>query len=251
MDSGMPAPTWKSDDDSVWLYRGDCLEVLPMIPDGAVDCVVTDPPYGIKYESGMTGHHGGKSLPGIVGDGNTVLRGFVIEWAADIPWIMFGSWKQERPDGVSALLIWEKGDHVGMGDLSMPWKPNTEDVYVKGGGFHGHRGSSVLRYNAPVSWNSVGFGRQHAHQKPVGLMVELCDKSPSGTILDPFMGSGTTGVACVQTGRRFIGIEMDEKYFEIARDRIEREIIQSRGGPLFAGETAEAVLFEDETKGGD
>ena len=112
-----------------------------------------------------------------------------------------------------------------MGDLSMPWKPNTEEIYIAGSGFSGHRGTSVLRHNAPVSWNSVGFGRDHPHEKPVSLMAELIDKVPSGiTILDPFMGSGTTGVACARTGRRFIGIEKEPKYFDIAVKRIEAEL---------------------------
>lgn len=201
------------------LYLGDCRDVLPTL--SGIDAVVTDPPYGISYSSGMTGHHGGTSLPGIIGDADTSLRDFVVEWSRFRPAIVFGTWKRARPTETKAVLIWEKGDHVGMGDLSLPWKPNTEEIYVLGAGFSGHRGSSVIRVNAPVSWNSVGFGRKHPHEKPVELMLELVAKCPPGTILDPFMGSASTGVAALSLGRRFVGIELDPAHFETACRRIE------------------------------
>lgn len=203
------------------LRCGDCLELLPTLAAGSVHAVVTDPPYGIAYKSGKTGHHGGTALPGIVGDADTSLRDAVLDWWGNRPAIVFGSWKRRRPDGCNALLTWEKGDHVGMGDLSMPWKPNTEEIYVFGRGFVGHRGSSVLKHNAPTTWNSVRQGRKHPHEKPYSLMVELLSKCPSHwTILDPFMGSGMTGVACARMGRNFIGMEIDPDYFAIAERRI-------------------------------
>lgn len=216
----LPEPYWKSPDGHHVLYHGDCLKILPLL--GKVDVVITDPPYGISYSSGMTGHHGGTSLPGIVGDETTLLRDKLVDWCGETPFVMFGSWKNPRPE-CSTILIWEKGDHVGMGDLSMPWKPNIEEVYVRGKGFSGHRGSSVLKFNAPVSWNSVGFGRKHSHEKPEDLMLEIVGKSPDGTILDPFTGSGTTGVAAIRLKRRFIGIEIEEKYCKIAARRLQEE----------------------------
>jgi DNA modification methylase len=212
----------------VRIWHGNCLEWLPTLEAGSVDAVVTDPPYGIDYSSGMTGHNGGTSLPGIVGDEDASLRDAVIEWMGGMSGIIFGSWKVARPPGCRQVLIWEKGDHVGMGDLSLPWKPNTEEVYIIGKSFAGHRGSSVLKFNAPVSWNSVGFGRVHPHEKPVALMEELVAKTVAETILDPFLGSGTTAVACIRTGRRFIGCELEEKYCEIAAKRCDREIDQKR-----------------------
>ena len=222
---------WATECGSIRLLLGDCLEILPGLEK--VDAVVTDPPYGIGYRSGMSGHDGGTSLPGIIGDENTKLRDAILAWfvetcGTDSPAIIFGSWKVARPANCKAVLIWEKGDHVGMGDLSIPWKPNTEEIYVLGGGFRGHRGSSVLRFNAPVTWNSTAFGRSHAHEKPESLMEELVSKCPLGITLDPFMGSGTTGVACIRLGRRFIGIEREPKYFEIAKRRIRDELDKTR-----------------------
>jgi DNA modification methylase len=213
-------PTWTSPDGRIRLINADCLDVLPHIE---ADCIVTDPPYGIAYESGMTGHNGGTALAGIVGDEDTSLRDSVLEQLADVPAIVFGSWKASRPKLCRAVLIWEKGDHVGMGDLSLPWKPNTEEIYVIGRGFAGHRGSSVLRFNAPVSWNSVHFGRTHPHEKPVDLMMELLRKCPSGAVLDPFAGSFATAVACARLDRECIAIETDPEHYATGVKRLRRE----------------------------
>ena len=223
------------DHAGITIYCGDCREILPTL--GPVDLVLTDPPYGISYSSGMTGHNGGTSLGGIVGDEDVSLRDFVLNATTPTPYIVFGSWKRPRPLSLRAVLIWEKGDHVGMGDLDFPWKPNTEEIYVGGKGFSGHRDSSVLRINAPVSWNSVGFGRQHPHEKPVTLMAALLCKHPGAIILDPFMGSGTTLAAAKQLGRRAIGIEIEERYCEIAAKRLSQEVFEweipqtTEGGP--------------------
>lgn len=207
----------------VTIYHGDCREILPTLPK--VDLVLTDPPYGISYSSGMTGHHGGVSLRGIVGDEDTQLRDFVLNLTFPSPYIVFGSWKRPKPSSCRAVLIWEKGNHVGMGDLTFPWKPNIEEIYIGGDGFSGHRGSSVLRINAPVSWNSVGFGRQHAHEKPTRLISALLCKHPAMLVLDPFMGSGTTLRAAKDLGRECIGIEIEERYCEIAANRLRQSVL--------------------------
>lgn len=200
----------------VTIYHGDCREVLPSV---AADVLVVDPPYGISYRSGMTGHDGGTALAGIVGDEDVSLRDYVLSAWGDRPAIVFGSWKRPRP-ACRAVLTWDKGDHVGMGDLSLPWKPNTEEIYVIGEGFGGHRGSSVLRCLAPVTWNSTRNGRTHPHEKPEALMLALIAKCPSGAVLDPFMGSGSTLVGAKRLGRKAIGIEIDEAYCELAALRL-------------------------------
>jgi DNA modification methylase len=117
------------------------------------------------------------------------------------------------------VLVWDKGGALGMGDLSIPWKPDHEEIYVMGKGFVGSRDSgSVLRF--PPVQSMAKNGRVHPTQKPVDLMIALCRKVP-GLILDPYMGSGTTGVACVKAGRSFVGIEVDAGYFDTACRRIE------------------------------
>lgn len=120
------------------------------------------------------------------------------------------------------LLIWDKGPHVGMGDLSLPWRPNHEDIYVMGEGFRGHRGSSVLTYYA-ISPNFVK--RDHPTEKPLALMLDLIAKCPPGVIADPFMGSGTTLVAAKTMGRTAIGVEIEERYCEIAAKRLSQEAL--------------------------
>ena len=202
------------------LYLGDCLEILPTLE--GINALVTDPPYGIAYKSGMDG-----DLPrSIMGDEDTALRDYVVEWAEarEIPALVFGSWKVQRPPKTKARLVWEK-NVGGMGDLSLPWSPMDEEIYVLGSGFSGKRESNVLRVSETiVTWNTKG--RLHPHQKPAALLGILVNKCPQGTICDPFMGSGTTGIACLRTGRNFVGIEKDPAYFATAVARLEREANQ-------------------------
>ena len=201
----------------ITIYHGDCREILPSI---SADVLVTDPPYGVSYSSGWD-----NSLPGIQGDLDTTLRDEVLAQMRDKPAVVFGSWKRARPHGVVALLTWDKGDNAGMGDLSLPWKPNTEEIYILGSGFSGRRGSSVLHIGNVPTWNSVSFGRQHPHEKPEALMRQLIAKCPTGMILDPFCGSGSTLVAAKNLGRRSIGIEIEERYCEIAAKRLSQEVL--------------------------
>ena len=233
------------------LYLGDCREILPTLnpvldaepvanaisrtgganpPTGAIS-VVTDPPYGIDYRSGHATDDlwvGGRE---IANDRSTLTRDGVIDWAlfpdgtlVQRACLVFGTWRAPRPSMTKMVLIWDKGGALGMGDLSIPWKPDHEEIYVIGSGFVGSRDSgSVIR--CPPVQSMARNGRVHPTEKPVRLMVELCRKVP-GTILDPFMGSGTTGVACVKLGRKFIGIEIEPKYFDIACKRIEAAYAQ-------------------------
>lgn len=229
-------------DEPVRLIHGDCLDVLRSLPDGSVDAVVMDPPYGIAYSSG----HGGDSWGdgSIRGDESTAARDRVLEWAAgqDLPVLCFGSWRVPRPSGTKALLVWDTLGALGMGDLRIPWKPSHQEIYVLGNPamFCGERGSDVLRH--PPVQSMAKNGRLHPMQKPVGLLRDLIGKLRGGVILDPFMGSGTTGVACVQTGRKFIGVEIDPAYFAIAQKRIN----EAQGvGTLFPpAEPAALSLFD-------
>lgn len=208
------------------VIHGDCREVLASIPCETIGAVVMDPPYGIAYESGRE-----SAIPrSIAGDENATVRDAVLDWWGERPALVFGSWKVSRPARTHTLLVWDTKGALGMGDLSVPWKPSHQEVYVIGHGFTGKRTTDVLRY-APVQ-SMAKNGRVHPHQKPVDLMVALLDKCPrEWTILDPFCGSGSTGVACVRTGHRFIGIERDEAYAQIARQRIADAAAQ---GNLFA-----------------
>lgn len=215
-------------DDAVTIYHGDCFESQHWLE---ADFLVTDPPYGMAFSSGMAGHHHGQR---IVNDEDTSGRDAALAlWLTTrkSPWdarpaLVMGRWSIPRPAETRIVLTWEKGNHVGMGDLSLPWKPNTEEIYVLGSGFTGHRGSSVLRYLAVagcVGTRNTG-DRNHITEKPVELFRDLLQKCP-GVVADPFMGSGTTLRAAKDLGLRAIGIEIEERYCEIAAQRCAQEVI--------------------------
>lgn len=136
--------------------------------------------------------------------------------------VVFGSCKMPPPPiPLRATLVWDKGGHVGMGDLSLPWKQNWEHVYISG--FVGRRDTGVLRFNALAPWAGE---YTHPHEKPLELMRELIGKcAPLAAIVDPFMGSGTTLRAAKDLGRRAIGIEIEERYCEIAARRMAQEVL--------------------------
>lgn len=200
----------------VIIYHGDALDFDWL--DAAA--LVTDPPYGIAYQSGWSGH-----LPrSIAGDIDTRVRDAALDaWGGDRPALVFGSWKSQRPARTKMLLVWDTKGALGMGDLSLPWKPAHQEIYVLGGGFVGPRTSDVLCY-APVQAKAE-HGRLHPHEKPVPLMSALISKCPLGVIADPFMGVGSTLVAAKKLGRPAIGVEIDERYCEIAARRLSQGVL--------------------------
>lgn len=213
------------DDGSCVIYHGDCRGILPGLSTiGAV--MVTDPPYGIGHSSGWDGKFRDEA---IVGDDDTTARDDVLAmW--DGPAIVFGTWKRPRPIACHTVLVWDKGPAAGMGDLSVPWKPNWEEIYIIGSGFHGRRDSGVISGQQVVTWSSGAASRVHPNEKPVGLMRDLISKCrPLADIVDPFIGSGTTLRAAKDLGRRSIGIEIDERYCEIAAKRLAQEVLDLGG----------------------
>lgn len=209
-------------DDHVTLYHGDCLELADLWT--CADVLVTDPPYGYSHKSsgGPRGSASWKNTT-IANDQDVRARDAVLSLWGEKPAIMFGSWKRPRPEATKTMLIWDKGGHAGMGDLSIPWKPNFEEIYILGTGFNGKRSSGVLSgYHTPASESA---GRSHPHQKPANLMEDLIVKSPPGVIADPFAGSGSTLVAAKNLGRKVIGIELEEKYCEIIAKRCAQEVL--------------------------
>lgn len=203
-------------DDFVTLYHGDCRASAFWLD---ADVLVTDPPYGIGYKSGS---RRAALADSIVGDSDTSLRDLALDlWGARRPGrpaLVFGSWRAARPAFTRARLIWDTKGALGMGDLSIPWKPSDQEIYVLGRGFVGRRDSNVLTC-APVQAMARN-GRVHPHEKPVDLMMRLIDKCPPGVVADPFAGSGSTLVAAKRLGRRAIGVELDERYCEIAATRL-------------------------------
>ncbi len=190
------------------LYLGDCMDVLPTLPK--VDAVVTDPPYGI----GITKSNRlaiSRGLGGMDWDDSPADVDFILKM--NVPSIIWGGNYFDLPPH-RAPLVWDK-NNAGrdFADFEMAW--TNLDM--------------VARRFVFKPMNMDG-GKEHPTQKPIAVMRWCISHLPDGaqTILDPFMGSGTTGVAAVQMGRKFIGIEREPKYFDIACRRIEEAYMQPR-----------------------
>jgi DNA modification methylase len=198
------------------LIQGDCLAVMPTL--GKVDAVVTDPPYGIAWSKPFLANGNSRAHGGILNDDDCGARDAVVEIASRA--IVFGSFQAPFPPKVRQVLIWQKPGDAGLFGTVAGYRRDIEPVFLCGDW-----------PRAPVSRSSVLHGKaqfrghaaaeaNHPHVKPVDLLWQLIEVTDAQTILDPFMGSGTTGVACVNLGRSFIGIELDPGYFDIAVKRI-------------------------------
>ena len=200
------------------LLHGDCLELMKDIPDKSIDLVLTDPPYGIL---------GGSKAIG--GSNLYKANEYNCEWdnqrmseeqfkeiqRVSKNQIIFGyNYFTDYFPATNSLIIWDKKEKNN-------WFDNFSDgeiiwtSYKKPLRIYRHLWMGALRRGKRIR-------RVHPTQKPVELMEWIIThySNPSDTILDPFMGSGTTGVACINLNRNFVGIELDDEYFEIAKQRI-------------------------------
>lgn len=207
-------------DEWVTLYHGDCLE-HPEWWTGA-DVLVTDPPYGVP--GGRVGrHYGGRRQVHADATWDSLeARDLALDLWGDRPRAVFGSPMRESPGHRGVPLIWEKGDDPGMGDPAWPFGPSYELVWINGSGWAGKRRASILRSRRLAS-DAARIG--HPTPKPVGLMELLISYAPHGLIADPFAGSGSTLVAAKALGRRAVGVEMEERYCEIAARRLAQDTL--------------------------
>jgi site-specific DNA-methyltransferase (adenine-specific) len=213
-------------DDYVTLYHGDCLELVDYWTDA--DILVTDPPYGMGYESNMNrDKRNVKVGRKVAQDESTHIRDRVLSTWLPSPAIMFGRWDIARPEATHSRLIWDKGNTVGMGNLSIPWGRSDEEIYIIGEGFKGKRSGSVIRVQMLMSGNSER--PDHPTPKPIPLMERLIEKCPPGVVADPFAGSGATLVAAKNLGRKAIGVELEERYCEIIARRCAQEVLDFGG----------------------
>ena len=189
---------WQSDDGAIRLILGDCLEVLPLLDREGIACV-TDPPYPTWYTEEYKFDERATSM---------VLR---LDWP-----VLISFWTPGAPFPTT----W---DSCHSWDKVVGTCTQFELIYVRGL----KQGHLIKRFMTPHSSVRAQIcgdtNEQHKSQKPLRLMVDLLGGLTT-VICDPFMGSGTTGVACIRTQRRFIGIEIERKYFEIAVQRCQREL---------------------------
>ena len=199
------------------LYLGDCMEVLPLLP--RVDAVITDPPYGIGIAANPVRQMHERLDWDAATPDESVLSAVIQAGAVAVVW--GGNYFDLPPS--QCFLVWDK---VQPQDFSLAM---CEQAWTN------KKGPAKLYRQSVLSYR-----KEHPTQKPVELMkwcIEQAAVPPRGTILDAFMGSGTTGVAAVQMGRKFIGIEREPKYFEIACRRIEDA---QRVQDMFAHEVRDA-----------
>ena len=190
--------------------------------DIACDVMLSDPPYGIALkEHGRNGYDWQ-----ISGDSSQEVGHMVLSWALEreLPTVVFASPKKPWEGAWRQWLVWDKGPAVGGGgDYKTCWKFDWELIQIRDTGhLHGQRDSSVLRYH--IGRNHYKF---HPCQKPTKLLYYLIQKTTyeGGIVFDPFMGSGSTLVAAKNMGRKAIGIEIEEKYCEIAANRLRQDIL--------------------------
>lgn len=206
----MLKPDWQTPDSRVQLFLGDCLQILPEL--GKVDAVVTDPPYGIDVGSMQLGK--GRKATSFerfswdVKPSDDAMAKVVTSGENAIVW--GGNYFVLPPSG--CWLSWDKVQEFSGADFELAWTTLKTP-------------SRCFRLSRVEAYGAVP--REHPTQKPLPLMLWCLGFLPNAeTILDSFMGSGTTGVACLRLNRRFIGIEKEPKYFEIAVKRIQRELEQ-------------------------
>ena len=208
-------------DDAVQIFHGDCRDLI----DGlSFDVIVTDPPYGIGWKRSANPARLSHAHAGIANDETTAARDELLA-AVDVPALVFGSFYAPAPGGVRQVLVWHKGDTQGVVGSTTGFRRDAEPIYLVGAWpVRNVEWSSVLR-SSRGSWNDELAATGHPHTKPIDLMRSLVDRCPPGVVLDPFMGSGTTLRAAKDCGRRAIGIELSERYCEIAAKRMAQEVL--------------------------
>lgn len=215
------------------LYLGDCMDILPTLEK--VDAVITDPPYGMNYRPEKWKKYSGENSEWkpIYGDDKKFNPTPFLNYESVIFW-GFNYFSDLLPTG--ALLVWDKrcnesGDKMHGTSIEIAWLKNQSGARIK-----------RLLHGGVINADSLHGNnekRVHPTQKPVALMAWCIEQAGNPqSILDPFMGSGTTGVACAQMGRSFIGIEREPAYFDIACRRIEQAYKQ---GQLFEHEPIKQI----------
>ena len=211
------------------IYCGDCQEILPLLQKESVDAVVTDPPYGMEFRSNHRRVKYKKISNDKKEDVSTWLGQVVWElhrvmkpntalyWFCNMHSVSEFVFEIEKLFKIKNILIWEK-NNTGMGDLSAAYAPKYEMIIYANKGRReliGRRDPDILHFNRTGNIH-------HPTEKPVDLLEYLLSKSTNegDIVLDPFLGSGSTAVACKNTNRNYVGIEMEPDYYKKALERI-------------------------------
>lgn len=214
----LPKPYYQ--DEYVTLYHGDCRELLPLMPK--VDLVLTDPPYGIGYDTAKANKPNQKQFKVIVNDDSFELAKAVISWRSDNPMVIFGAINFPKLlPSKGRWICWdkrcsEKADKMLGSPFELAWS-NRKSGYDR---------MYRILHGGVVNANGRG-PRFHPTEKPIVLMQRIIeqDYKNAEVILDPFAGSGTTLIAVKRLGKKAIGIEIEEKYCEVAAKRLRQEVL--------------------------
>ena len=220
--------------EDIKLYCDDCLNIMKQIENESIDLIVTDPPYLIKYKTNYRKNKDHDFCSEILNDDNEQL---IIDYIKECYRILKNNtamymfcncdkvdfFKQELENAgfkIKNMIIWVKNNWTA-GDLKAQFGKQYEIIFLVNKGrkcFNGKRITDVWMFD-----RISGKKQLHQNQKPVDLLKQciLKHSDENDIIFDGFMGSGSTGVACIETGRKFIGVELDKKYFEIAKERID------------------------------
>lgn len=217
-------------DDLVTLYHGDCREATEWL---RADVLVTDPPYGRAWrQGGGLKSRGPNSVShardSIANDRDTSTRDAALELWGQRPAIVFGDLTLAPPAGTQLTTVYRKPPDAGTRGATAGFRRDLEAVYFLGRWKSGIGGrSSVLTTAARCVGSPEGLAARygHPHAKPLDLLEELIASCPPGTVADPFAGSGSTLVAAKQCGRRAIGVELDERYCEVAANRLTQDAL--------------------------
>lgn len=217
----------------IQLFNGDCIQVMKQMEPETVDLIVTDPPYLMNYKSNMRKDKSHRFCQVIENDDNPeLIENYIKEcyrilkpntamymFCNSNKVEFFKSTLEKTGFKVKNMIIWVKNNRTA-GDLQAQFGKQYEIVFLVNKGrkpFNGKRITDVWHFD-----RVAGSRQLHQNQKPTELL-ELCIEKHSkkgDVVFDGFMGSGSTGVACQNTGRHFIGIELDENYFKIAKERM-------------------------------
>lgn len=202
------------------LYCGDCRDIMPEI---SADTLITDPPYGIGESAGKNASRSNLAVAKDYGndDWDDQTQDAAVSAAIELTKeavVFGGNYYNLAP--TPCWLVWDKDNGANdFADAELAWTNLDKAVRLK-----------RYMWNGMLRANNEKRG-DHPTQKPIGVMEWAVSFTKGETVLDPFMGFGTTGVACARMGRKFIGIEIERKYFDIACERIEAAYAQGR---LFA-----------------
>lgn len=209
-------------DGWVTLYHGDCREILPTIDPSSVALVLTDPPYGVSERTNRKEVGRGKlaecnDFPPVFDDDKPFDPSHLLRFRRLV--LFGGNYYADKLPSSPSWIIWDKRDGLTPND--------NADVELAWTNLGGPARTYHHRWNGMVKDSEHGIARVHPTQKPVSLMAWIIDgrTQPGDLILDPYTGSGSTLRAAKDAGRHAIGIEIDERYCEVAARRMAQEVL--------------------------